>query len=294
MIEKVCCIIVSYNIGKKIEQCVLSIINQVGKVIIVDNGSNEETLKSLNYLLKKYNVDLILNKENKGIATALNQGVSYAIKNNYDWILTLDNDSKATANMVNIMLKTYFSLPYAIKKDIAGMFPCYLEEKIEDFGCIEASDNLFEYNYIITDMTSGNLIKAETFKKVGFFNEDLFIDYVDHEYCYRVNERGLKFIKVKNAILLHSLGNTKQKKFLNKKIRYTNHSYVRRYYITRNRFYTWKRFSSFKKEIRFDKLCFLKENIKILIFEDDKIKKVKMSLKGYKDFKKNKFGKIED
>ena len=45
--NSVCCIIVTYNIGDKFNTCYDAIAKQVEKVIVVDNGSNEETIKAI-------------------------------------------------------------------------------------------------------------------------------------------------------------------------------------------------------------------------------------------------------
>ena len=100
--NKVACIIVSYNPDRGIEKCFNSLINQVDKMFIVDNGSNGDRIKILKEL-KNSNankVDLILNNENLGIATALNVGIKKALNEGYDWVITMDQDSKANDNMI--------------------------------------------------------------------------------------------------------------------------------------------------------------------------------------------------
>ena len=42
--------------------------------------------------------EIILNKENLGIATALNIGVRKALENGYEWILTMDQDPEVDYN----------------------------------------------------------------------------------------------------------------------------------------------------------------------------------------------------
>lgn len=76
----ICCIIVTYNIDNEFEKCFHAIKDQVDKVIIVDNGSNKDTLNYLDKINGEYNIKLIKNKQNMGIAYALNQGVKYALK----------------------------------------------------------------------------------------------------------------------------------------------------------------------------------------------------------------------
>lgn len=290
--KNICCIIVTYNIGKNLGACFFSIKDQVNKVIIVDNNSNNETKEYINFLKENYEIEAIFNNENLGIATALNQGVEYALEEGYNWILTMDNDSEATPRMINSMLNVYENLSNSEKELVVGIFPKYLEKGLADFSGVESDEKLNEYKYLISDITSGNLLKADVFEKVGFFDEKLFIDYVDHEFCYRINSLGLKLIKVENAKLLHSLGNTRKKKILFKEVIYTNHSPLRKYYMTRNRFYTWRKFPDLMEINKIDKVNFIKENLKILLLEKNKLKKFRMILKGYIDYKNNKFGRL--
>lgn len=128
MKNSICAVIVTYNCLDKFYECFNSVYEKVEKVVIVDNGSNKETLEIIKDIERKYDIQLILNNENLGIATALNKGVSYAINNQYDWILTLDHDSKVTENMLFNMLKAYDSLNENEKSKVMSIAPKYIEE----------------------------------------------------------------------------------------------------------------------------------------------------------------------
>lgn len=289
MSNKVCCVIVTYNIGTSFYNCFNSIVNQVDKIVIVDNGSDKETLSVLKDLNKNKKTHVIYNNSNLGIATALNKGIYYAIEKQYNWILTMDNDSEATKNMVNSMLRWFENSEN--KENVVSIFPEYIEKStIKNRS--ECESKLIENNFeeIYFDNTSGNLIKAEIFNKIGKFNEDFFIDSVDHDFCLRIKQAGYRLVKVKGVKLLHSLGNTEIIKIGKKDIYCSNHSALRRYYINRNRHFMKDIYSDEKEYIKYMKKVSINENIKILLFEKDKINKFKMSLKGYLDYKVNKIG----
>jgi rhamnosyltransferase len=55
-------------------------------------------------------------------------------------------------------------------------------------------------------MTSGNLIHLTAHKIIGGFNEKLFIDYIDHEYCPRLHINGFSVIRANKAMLFHKVG----------------------------------------------------------------------------------------
>ena len=74
----------------------------VDKIYVVDN-SDDEVIRLKN--TKK--IEYIKLFTNKGIATALNEGAKKAMEDGYDWLLTLDQDSQITSDVIE-KLKKYF------------------------------------------------------------------------------------------------------------------------------------------------------------------------------------------
>lgn len=269
--NSVCCVIVTYNIGVQFLDCFNAIKNQVDKIIIVDNGSNFETIKVLKDIESMNESVIIYNLDNRGIAGALNQGIAFALDNNYKWLLTMDNDSIASENMVESMLNTYNCLEEKDKKNIASIFPTYLEQAFLQNNDKKSNDKGSKYNFVNTEITSGNLVKVEVFNNVGKFIDELFIDYVDHEFCLRLLEKGYKLIQLEDAFLFHRLGNSGEKKILGFRTTFTNHSPLRLYYITRNSLYTWgKYYKKFPKIIIKDIIFYIRKTLKIVLYEENK------------------------
>ena len=291
--SKVAAIIVSYNPDKNLLDSVNLLISQVEKIIIVDNGSIEEKRKDISSIkdIDNERIEVIFNEENLGIATALNIGVREALKQGFNWILTMDQDSKASKDMVEKMFEVYNNIDKKERKSILSIFPNFVDERIQS---IEENSVMNTYEYVDADITSGNLVKAEVFDKVGFFDDSLFIDLVDTDFCMRLNEKNIKMIKVRDAILYHSLGESQSVKSIFGKFNTSNHSALRRYYMTRNRFYIWERYKDLNSfTLNRDKKLFKKEFIKIILGEKDKVNKIKMVFKGYKDYKKGIRGKLK-
>ena len=290
MMCKVAAIIVSYNPDSNLFDSINLLLNQVEKVIIVDNGSKEKYVKYIKSI-NEDKIEIILNKENLGIATALNIGVRKALENGYEWILTMDQDSKASPDMVKKMFNVYNSINREERKDILSIFPNFVDERIQS---IEENSNMNSYEYVDADITSGNLLRKEVFEKVGFFDDSLFIDLVDTDFCMRLNEKGIKMIKIIDAVLYHSLGESKTIKGILGSFNTSNHSALRRYYMTRNRFYIWEKYKGLNSfTLNRDKKLFKKEFLKIILGEKDKVNKIKMVLRGYKDYKKGIKGKLK-
>lgn len=290
MMCKVAAIIVSYNPDSNLFDSINLLLNQVEKVIIVDNGSKEKYVKYIKSI-NEDKIEIILNKENLGVATALNIGVRKALENGYEWILTMDQDSKASPDMVKKMFNVYNSINREERKDILSIFPNFVDERIQS---IEENSNMNSYEYVDADITSGNLLRKEIFEKVGFFDDSLFIDLVDTDFCMRLNEKGIKMIKIRDAVLYHSLGESKTIKGILGSFNTSNHSALRRYYMTRNRFYIWEKYKGLNSfTLNRDKKLFKKEFVKIILGEKDKVNKIKMVLRGYKDYKKGIKGKLK-
>lgn len=291
--SKVAAIIVSYNPDKNLLDSVNLLILQVEKIIIVDNGSIEEKRKDISSIkdINNERIEIIFNEENLGIATALNIGVREALKQGFNWILTMDQDSKASKDMVEKMFEVYNNIDEKERESILSIFPNFVDERIQS---IEENSVMNTYEYVDADITSGNLVNSEVFDKVGFFDDSLFIDLVDTDFCMRLNEKNIKMIKVRDAILYHSLGESQSVKSILGKFNTSNHSALRRYYMTRNRFYIWEKYKDLNSfTLNRDKKLFKKEFIKIILGEKDKVNKIKMVFKGYKDYKKGIRGKLK-
>ncbi|MGI9139230.1 MAG: hypothetical protein ACR2IM_09335, partial [Sediminibacterium sp.] len=88
----------------------------------------------------------------------------------------------------------------------------------------------------LTLITSGSILNLSLAKRVGAFDEDLFIDFVDTEFSYRVVQNGFINLMFSNVLLNHSIGNLVLGRSLltfKKSLRII-HSPIRAFYITRN------------------------------------------------------------
>ncbi|MFV2043809.1 MAG: glycosyltransferase, partial [Anaerolineales bacterium] len=77
-----------------------AIAEQVESVLIIDNASGPQGQALLTKLEPSKHLEIILNPDNVGVATALNIGMNRARTLRYQWALALDQDSDAAPNMV--------------------------------------------------------------------------------------------------------------------------------------------------------------------------------------------------
>jgi len=276
----VAAVVVLFNPEVDVAVNITSYIDCVEKVYIIDNSkvSNESLFEALPF---KHKLKYVFNNGNLGIAKALNTGCEFAIQEKMHWVLTMDQDSK----FLNLNVAV---LTQILKKEgsrVVLYYPNYLIDGIVYDKYIKENDKP------IVVMTSGNFINLNAYQSLAGFEDKLFIDYVDIDYCLKLKAAGYEIALLPNATLIHELGNSKHVTFLFMKAIVTNHSSLRRYYITRNRLYCSKKYKTVSAVFnKTEKRVFLNDIFKILLFEEDKISKLRSILDGYLDYRNNKFG----
>lgn len=290
---KICGVVVLYNPDSKVIDNIKSYIKSLDKLFIVDNSpvpnDNKENFKD-----KK--MEYISNDGNKGIANALNVGAKEAIKLKADWLLTMDQDSSFQEGALEKMISFLKELKNnQIMSEVLGL----TYDKLGVLSALQRTelnknDKLEGLEYPLVVMTSGNLINLDIYKEIDGFKDWFFIDAVDFEYCLNIKKNGYEVVQMNTAELKHNLGSISKKTILGKKVFVTNHSATRRYYITRNRHYLYDLYHE-----DFLEYCALELNrtkhelLKIILFENYKIDKMKAMYKGYRDYKKGITGEIK-
>lgn len=264
--------IVSYNPDEKnLKQTIYFLKKNDYHVLIVDNGS--KNFDVVEKICNKYGVDLVANNANFGIAKALNEIFSFAKENGFLWVLTFDQDSK-----INKSLLEAYEACRNIKN--VGMY-CPIVYDYVSGMIVQGKKSLNHYRQIDKCITSGALTSVEAWSAVNGFDEYLFIDEVDNDFCYRLKLKNYKILLIGNVTLNHKIGRSRIINFLGKKMVIRNHSAMRKYYITRNRLYLDKKYyNKIKIKTMIKTILFI---IKTLIFEKNRTKKFNACIKGMKD-----------
>ena len=291
MIKLAACVVL-YNPDDTIFENILTYGNYVDKLIVIDNS-----LKKNNFLIDKLSevfeskLIYINNNDNLGIATALNQACDKAIELQFKWILTMDQDSsfinfdhykkclEKVQNVNNVAL-------LAANTDKEGYSTCDINE---------CSCNYREDKFSV--ITSANIVNLEYFEEIGRFNDKLFIDMVDYDYCLRINIKKFKILYFPHVFVEHKLGEVHLRTniFTRKKKYKTEHNAQRAYYICRNSLYLSKNYGKyFPKEfgmLHILNIVFIHDVTKILLYEIDKWNKLKAKFIGLYHFLINRYGK---
>jgi rhamnosyltransferase len=230
MLSNLYIVIVLYYPTPEQVKNILSII-QCNCCIVIDNTTNQENLDINNFIKIGYSNSIYIPlKENKGIALAQNIGIEEAKKRGAEYILFLDQDSKISKNFVQLMFAEYQNI--CLKKTKLAVLGPLLNN--ESTGILyKTNDNKINANYYIAShlISSGMLINTKVLDDVGFMDENLFIDYVDFDWCWRANAKGYICCRSKNIIMNHKVG-LGDKKIFNYVI--TTSAPIRYYYQYRN------------------------------------------------------------
>lgn len=281
--------IITYNSDiQKLKANILSVLPQVEGLVVVDNGS--DNISDIKDVIEQAgeNIALVENSNNRGVAYALNQIFKYADSSSANWVLTLDDDSECYPNLVG-MYKEFIE---SDRVDNLASLTClredrkYKEKNIPNIiGGADSVQFSQEFSYVDTCITSGNLVSVEAWKKVKGFNNKLFIDMVDDDFCLRLRGAGYNIIRISQLGYLHELGNDIIKvRFFGREKTVFAYSLKRKYYTARNVRYLVRTYrlgfvNSYNAYL-------IKRVAGTLLYEKNKIKGLKAYIKGYKSGKK--------
>ena len=183
-----------YNIEKKLNKCIYSILEQTYKnfeLILVNDGSTDNSLKICNEYKRKDNRIKINNKENQGLVLARKSGLDEATGK---YIIFIDGDDWVHKDLLNILYKEaeqescdivacnpYLVYGNGLIKRIRKDFDVNKTYKNEDIK----NDILSKFAGDIGFPTSvwGKIYKRELFEnygeyffKIHFFGEDLALN----------------------------------------------------------------------------------------------------------------------
>ena len=269
MIPRIAAVVILFHPEESFIANIQTYLQDVQTLYIFDNSpsTSKDVLRRIEPSAK---IQYLTENKNVGIGTALNIAAKKAVEEHYDYLLSMDQDSAAGQDMVKILLSV------ANKYSSIGIVtPMH---KVQNDLLVSAAH---EEDTVLTAMTSGNLVQLAAYNKIGGFNENLFIDYIDNEYCLRLHINGFSVIRANKAVLFHRVGDLMEQKFFGRNVHPTNHNPVRLYYQTRNRFYLKRLYGkSFPEYFKKDREAFWRSVFKILLYEKHRLRKVVMICRG--------------
>lgn len=259
------------NTLKLIQQLIDNI--YINRIIIVDNTDDEVSFFEKGIFIND-KLSLVANKKNLGIAKALNQGIDHLVDDNYDWVLTMDQDSLISPGL----LEKYKLFIEKNNIENVGMLGTNYIDIYSGKIRFSGEWNEREMSEVIS---SGSLVNLRIFSSMGGFKEKYFIDQVDNEYCYRLKTQNYKILLLNGVDMEHSMGQITHKKIGFKLFFLYNQKPIRTYYRTRNIIFMIKEYKDFK--LTYSKIISLCKDFIKIAFEENKKQKYFYFFKGLKN-----------
>lgn len=286
---RVLAVVISYNPDHRLPRHLQALISQCDAVVVIDNGSSN--LAWVENVTAQTRSRLISNGTNLGVAAALSQAARIAQEGDFYWLATFDQDSLCPPGAISALLKLHEAHPQRNRIGILALSHRDRATGRDYHHHLDILVNGAGWRSVRSTITSGSLVRVGLFEQVGHFDDGLFIDSVDHEFCLRMRKHGWLVIEGQQQILEHSIGEATEHSLAGRRIVCTHHSPLRRYYMTRNQLEVCGR-NLLVDPIWATKglLQFTAGSIAALLYEQDKLAKLRAMLTGVAHFALRRFG----
>ncbi len=277
-------IIVRYENNPELFKKSISEISKLAKVYIYDNSK-------VGMKFDDENIYYFHDETNGGLARAINHVVDVALVDGKELAVYFDQDSSIDISMIQNLFESYDKL----KEKYTELFVVGPQPTMPDGGNypIKLGENFYKNYFKASEIiTSGMTFRLQDIKDIGYFDEDLFLDMVDFDICWRALANGKLIAVDKDIKMPHEVGINNINFFFRK---LPISSPIRNYYQVRNVIHIIFRKQKLNKILiayyLSRRLFSLVLNI---LFADNKIKRIKFNLLGIRDAFMNNMGKIKD
>lgn len=194
-----------FNRWKYTQACIDSLKNQTYKdfkIVVVDDGSNDGTSENISKLYPDVHVEK--GDGNLWWSGGINKGIKYALSQNADYILSLNNDTLTYPDYLKELINAAEQKPKSLigslavdsdtnKKIYAAGFVKWYSDKYTDLlNDLKESEQkgIHEVGFF---PGRGLLIPSSVFGKIGLFDQETFPQYMaDYDFTLRAKKEGFK------------------------------------------------------------------------------------------------------
>ncbi|OGU61204.1 MAG: hypothetical protein A2V66_12740 [Ignavibacteria bacterium RBG_13_36_8] len=237
MMSSIDIIIVNWNSGSYLAECLLSIESslknnfKLNRVIVIDNASTDGSFENINQTLLP--VTVIMNSENLGFAKASNQG---AYKSEADFLLFLNPDTRLFENSlsesISFMMKVeneeigilgiqIINEAGEISRNCAR-FPSTWSIVYTSLGLDKLFPTVFPGHFMMdwdhnssraVDQVMGSFffVRRNLFERLSGYDERFFVYYEDLDFAFRARKIGYHCYFLSTAQMFHKGGGTTEK-----------------------------------------------------------------------------------
>ncbi len=236
-------VILVWNSEKVIDKCLYSISNLERiepVVIVVDNGSTDNTISIVEKYVTKFKLDIIRYEQNMGTTISRNAGIRKLETLKPDYYCVLDSDTEVNDDAFVKLLEEMENNPSygvigptlvtssGVVQMSARCFPTFIEKfyKAVPIKSVQAKGEALEVQTPPSDdavsypvdylMSAFWLIRPDVLEKAGILDEKIFYAPEDAEYCIRVWKSGYKVAFCPVVSIIHEWQRLSKKKFFSK------------------------------------------------------------------------------
>lgn len=171
----------------------------VEHMVIIDNSSVDNRSLVDEIVSTSSSIAYYSEQKNLGLAKGFNIGIDILSDKGCKWALLFDADSKMGSNIVSVYKK---AIEKYSDRNVAVFAPVHVFER--------SKNKPYQgYRGINWSMTSGCLYNCKIFKLQGGFFEELFVDGLDMDYCFKAHENGYEIIECGEAFINHNPAESK-------------------------------------------------------------------------------------
>lgn len=269
-----------YNPGEKEFNNCRILSQQVDTVILCDNSQESHE----NVFQNEKNIIYITKNENLGLGAAFN----VALKNDtYGWkdddlIIFFDQDSQIGEGYIQALQDEYRKIETLIP-NLGCLGPVFYNTSNGRTERPRQKKNIADETYEVSNtITSSLMTRYKNLKKIGFWNENIFLDMADWDLCWRMEKAGELCCMTEKVTLHHSVGSG-EKKVGPIKLRVGQP--FREYYQTRDALYLLQeKYVPLKMRLRLMATVTVRPILHCL-FLDHRDERKRYILKGYSDWR---------
>jgi GT2 family glycosyltransferase len=189
-------------------------------VIVVDNGSTDDSLSRLRHYEATYPLTLLVNTRNLGYAGGNNIGLRAALGTGAEFILVLNNDTEVAPNLISELVSAANRAPcaavvgpwmyYYDRRDVLWFAGAAWESDALAFRwpgqgvrAVDAGPLPMETDYVCG---AAMLFRREALERIGLFDERFFLVYEESDWCFRARSAGYACLMAPSGRIWHKIG----------------------------------------------------------------------------------------